>query len=181
MTGDPLPTAEKTGAHRPILGLKLLAFGIVVVGAGADLLSKAWMVRLLTMQPDSAGPFGRIELIPGFLALEGAYNPGVTFGLFGGQTDGIMLFTLLATVALLVWLLATRRHSVLLHVALGMVLAGAVGNLWDRWHWSKVRDFVLVYVGEHEWPNFNLADSMIVVGVILLLTLELFGRRHVPG
>jgi len=181
VTEDPLPPTEQTVRGGPILGLKLLAFMIVVAGAALDLASKAWMEKLLSMQPDSAGPFGRIELIPGFFALEGTYNAGVTFGLFGGRTDGIMLFTLLATLALLVWLLATRRRSLLLHVALGMVLAGAVGNLWDRWHWSKVRDFILVYVGDHEWPNFNVADSLIVVGVILLLALELFGRRHVPG
>lgn len=164
--------------------LKLLALGVLVAGVALDLGTKAWFEDLLDMDPGSAGPFGRIELIPGFFALEGTYNPGVTFGLAPGKTGLILVFTLLATVALLTWLLLTRRRSVLLHVALGMILAGALGNLWDRLHWHKVRDFFLIYVGDpqaprFEWPNFNVADSMIVVGVVLILVLEIFlGRKH---
>lgn len=156
--------------------LKVLSLTILVVGLAADLASKGWMDRLLDMDPaPGAGPFKRIELIPGFLALEGTYNEGVTFGLFGGHTSPILVFTALATAALLVWLFATRRPSLLLHVGLGMVLAGALGNLYDRWHWAKVRDFILVYVKDWEWPNFNVADSLIVVGVILIVLQELFG------
>lgn len=166
---------------RSLLGLKLLALGVLVVGVVADLATKAWMDRLLDMDPASAGPFGRIEIIPGFFALEGTYNEGVTFGLFGGHTNPILLFTAIATVALLVWLLATKRRSVLLHLGLGLVLAGALGNLYDRLHWAKVRDFLLVYVKDWEWPNFNVADSMIVVGVGLILFQELFLGGEQPA
>lgn len=159
------------------LGLKVTASVIIVVGVVLDLWTKSYFAALLDMDPSpGAGPFGRIEVIPGFLAWEGAYNPGVTFGLFGGHTDPILLFTILATAALLVWLIATKRRSVLLHVSLGMVLAGALGNLYDRFLWAKVRDFILVYVGDFEWPNFNVADSFIVVGVILILFEEIFLR-----
>ena len=168
---------------RSLFSLKLLSVGLIVGGVALDLWSKAYMARRLDMDPaPGAGPFGREEVIPGFLAWEGTYNPGVTFGLFGGQTDGILLFTAIATVALIVWLIATRRPSRLLHLGLGMVLAGAIGNLYDRLHWQKVRDFILVYVGDFKWPNFNVADSLIVVGVILILVEELFFRpKDAPG
>ena len=147
------------------------------MGTIADLWTKAWMARRLDMDPSpGAGPFGREEVIPGFLAWEGTYNEGVTFGLFGGQTNGIMLFTAVATVALIIWLAATKRRSFWLHLGLGMILAGALGNLYDRLHWQKVRDFILVYVGDWKWPNFNVADSLIVVGVIVILAEELFFR-----
>jgi signal peptidase II len=134
------------------------------------------------MDEGTAGPFGRIEIIEGLFALEGTYNPGVTFGLAQGQTELILVFTFVATSVLGAWLFLTRRHSRLLHVALAMVLAGALGNLWDRLHWHKVRDFFLFYLGEpqaayFEWPNFNVADSMIVVGVGLILLDELILSR----
>ena len=148
-----------------------------MVGVVADLWTKAFMERRLDMDPSpGAGPFGREEVIPGFLAWEGTYNEGVTFGLFGGQTNGIMLFTAVATVALIIWLIATRRRSFWLHLGLGMILGGAIGNLYDRLQWQKVRDFILVYVGDFKWPNFNVADSLIVMGVIVILAEELFLR-----
>jgi len=167
-------------------GLKILALVVIVVGLGADLATKAWFEDLLEMDPGGVPPFGRIELIEGFFALEGTYNPGVTFGLAAGATVPILIFTVIATLALLVWLLATTRRSAVLHVALGMVLGGALGNLWDRFQWGEVRDFFLIYTGDpktpsFEWPNFNVADSLIVCGVILILLHELFGQRNVPS
>lgn len=174
---DPGPVARRWPGR-----LKILALVVIVAGVVADLASKSWFESLLGMGPGAPGPFRRVEIIPGFFALEGVYNPGVTFGLAPGQTVPILVFTLLATLALLVWLFATRRRSILLHVALGMVVGGALGNLWDRLHWQKVRDFFLIYLGEprtpsFEWPNFNVADSLIVMGVVLILFQEIFGRR----
>lgn len=158
--------------------LKVLALTVLVVGLALDLGTKAWFADLLGMDSGVQGPFGEIDLIPGFFALQGTYNPGVTFGLAPGQTGPILLFTGVATLGLLAWLLFTRRASRMLHVALGMILAGALGNLWDRWHYSKVRDFFLLYTGDlaepsFKWPNFNVADAFIVVGVCLILLDEL--------
>jgi signal peptidase II len=58
-------------------------------------------------------------------------------------------------------------------VALAFILGGAVGNLWDRVASGRVVDFLLFYIQEHQWPVFNLADSAIVVGAILLV-IEIF-------
>lgn len=164
-------------AERP-WRLKVVALLVLVVGLVADLGTKAWFEGLLGMDPGTQGPFGEIDLIPGFFALQGTYNPGVTFGLAPGQTPAILLFTGVATIGLLAWLLFTRSTSRTLHVALGMILAGALGNLWDRFHWSKVRDFFLIYTGDlaapsWQWPNFNVADAFIVVGVGMILLDEL--------
>ena len=81
------------------------------------------------------------------------------------------------------WLVLTRTTSRLFHVGLAMILGGALGNLYDRFMWQEVRDFVVVYYWPgKEWPAFNVADSMIVVGVILILWRELFlrGREGRP-
>jgi signal peptidase II len=161
--------------------LKVVALVVLLVGLVLDLASKEWMEALLEMDPGRAEAGRRIEVIEGFFALEAAFNPGVTFGLAPGKTVPILVFTLIATLALGVWLFATRQDSAALHVGLGMVLAGALGNLWDRLQWTKVRDFFLIYLGEpaspsFEWPNFNVADSLIVSGVVLILWDELVGR-----
>ena len=165
------------GPERP-WRLKLLALTVLAVGLVVDLGTKTWFASLLGMDPGAAGPFGEIDLIPGFFALQGTYNPGVTFGLAPGKTEAILLFTGVATLALFGWLLFTRRRSRMLHVALGMIIAGALGNLWDRVHWHKVRDFFLIYTGDlaaasFKWPNFNVADALIVVGVCMILLDEL--------
>ena len=136
------------------------------------------MQDLLHMDPGRPFESKRIEVIPGFFALEGTFNPGVTFGLAPGKTVPILVFTILATIALGVWLFATRQPSRLLHVGLGLVLGGALGNLYDRLIWTKVRDFFLFYVNDLKWPNFNVADACIVVGVGLILWDELFGRSR---
>ncbi len=162
--------------------LKVIGLAILALGLAADLASKAYFQRELGMDPDpSVKSARRIEVIEGFLAWEGAWNPGVTFGIARHRTTEILALTGIATLALCAWFLSTRNRSRALHVGLAMILGGALGNLWDRLHWSKVRDFILVYLGEpgHEtwrWPNFNVADSLIVCGVILVLWDALFGH-----
>jgi signal peptidase II len=157
--------------------LKVVALVIVVVGLALDLWSKAYMQEHLGLGPDQARSDRRIDVIPGFFRFEGNWNTGVTFGMVQGWTEPILIFTVVASGALLAWLLLTRSRRRLLHVALGMVLSGAIGNLYDRFTWHKVRDFVVVTFGDWDYPTFNVADSMIVVGVILILGIELFGHH----
>ena len=161
--------------------LKAVALVIVVAGIALDLWSKAYMQDLLGLAPRAQKSERIVEVIPGLFRFEGLWNPGVTFGLAQGWTESILAFTALASGGILAWLLLTRSRSRLLHVALGMILAGALGNLYDRWKWQEVRDFLLVYWKDPSvwhWPAFNAADSMIVVGVGFILGIELFGRRE---
>ena len=164
--------------------LKVLSLVLLVVGLVVDLGSKFLLQEHLNLKPGDHLGTPRQDLIPGFFALEGLWNPGVTFGLAPGHTTEILLLTSVATLALLTWLLATRSASRLLHVGLGLIISGALGNLYDRMRWHEVRDFFLVYLGDVNntswtWPNFNVADSCIVVGVGLVVLEALFGK--VPG
>ncbi len=171
--------------------LKIVGLVIFVVVLVADLWSKAYMQDLLGLEPgpEVTRSARTIPVIEGFLAWQGTWNPGVTFGMLPGQTTTILVLTGVATLALFIWFLGTKLPSKCLHVGLALILAGALGNLYDRIQWDKVRDFILLYSGDIEnpdqwsifglqvwpWPNFNIADAGIVCGVILVLWDALFG------
>lgn len=163
---------------------KLIGAAIVTVGIAADLWTKHWMQVRLGMSPDLPGSQDQIDVIDGFFRFAGNWNPGVTFGLGAGLTQPILYFTVLASVGIAAWMVLTRASSRVLHTALSLILAGAIGNLYDRVVFTKVRDFILVYWKDPsiwQWPAFNVADSMIVVGVASILWLELFGRKAPAG
>lgn len=174
------PVAASTAAPRDLgWWVRVWPLVFVAVGVTLDLWSKAYMANWLGLDPDHVVSERTVEVIPGFFAWSGNWNTGITFGLFQGHTYVILWFTVAACAALLAWLVLSRNSSTLFRVALALILSGALGNLYDRWNWHKVRDFVLLYWKDHSvsWPAFNLADSMIVVGVILILWRELFGRK----
>ena len=172
-----MSTAPVSAAPPRARGLKIAALLIVVFGVTADLWTKSYMQDLLDLRPREHSKNAPVDVIPGFVRWDGTWNPGITFGLAAGMTQPILVFTAIASLGILSWLMLTRSRRVLLHVALGMILAGALGNLYDRWKWQEVRDFIDVYWNDHHWPAFNVADSMIVVGVICIVAIELFGHR----
>jgi len=112
-------------------------------------------------------------VIPGFLNLTHVRNTGVAFGLFAsqGMSGGSWLLTLLglaalAAVAIYFWFASV--HDRLLLLSLASVVGGAVGNLIDRMSSGAVTDFIDVYVGTYHWPSFNVADSAISIGIVLM-------------
>ena len=115
-----------------------------------------------------------VPVIPGFFRLTHLENPGAAFSLFADSpsalTTGLLIavsVTALAVVALLLW---RRRNTFnFTTVALALIMGGALGNLWDRLSDGKVTDFLDFYIGAHHWPPFNLADSAIVAGALLLM------------
>ena len=77
------------------------------------------------------------------------------------------------------WLRQLPRTDTWLAIALALVLGGALGNVWDRVYLGYVVDFIDVYYGSHHWPAFNVADSAISVGAVMLLLDALRGRRRI--
>ncbi len=122
------------------------------------------------------------EILPGLLHLSHLRNPGVAFGLFAdqGAAGGAWLLAALGVAAIAIVTVYFRRaeHAdrVLL-VALALVLGGAVGNLLDRLAAGAVTDFVGVYLGSYRWPDFNVADSSISIGLVLLVLDSLRAPR----
>lgn len=110
-----------------------------------------------------------------------AFNPGAAFS-FLADAGGWQrwFFTALAVVvsAVLVgWLARTPRGDWRTAVPLALVIGGAVGNLVDRLRYGHVVDFIQVYYQQWSWPAFNVADSAISVGAVLLIAFSLFGHR----
>ena len=119
-------------------------------------------------------PRERLEVVPGFFDLVHVQNTGIAFGLFpaGGELGGTLVLTALGFAALAIVSIYFRRTSErepLLLLSLALVLGGAVGNLVDRILLRAVTDFLDVYVGAHHWPAFNVADSGVTVGIVLML------------
>ena len=124
-----------------------------------------------------------IPIIPGFFRLTHLENTGAAFSLFADSTSPfrtamLIAFSVaaLAVVGLLLWRDRNVFNSATL--ALSLILGGAIGNLWDRLADGKVTDFLDFYVGAHHWPPFNVADSAIVVGAMLLLWRMLLKEKR---
>lgn len=159
--------------------------GLAVAAAvlAADQLSK-WAITALVMDPGCvtpplSQPGCAVPVLP-FFNLTLVYNPGVTFGLGGGL--GPLLLSALAVaiaIGLAFWL--RRAENLLLAVAIGGVIGGAVGNVIDRVRFGAVVDFLDVFLpgtALPHWPAFNLADSAIVVGVGLIILDGLIAGRE---
>ena len=115
-----------------------------------------------------------IPVIPGFFRIIHAENPGAAFGIFADSPSPwkvalLIVFSIIALliVSLLLWKNSHRLTST--GIGLALILGGAIGNLWDRLVSRHVVDFLLFYVGQYQWPAFNVADSAIVVGAALLV------------
>ncbi len=131
-----------------------------------DQLTKALVSRAIPLHE-------RIEVIGGFFDLTHVRNTGAAFGLFAGATSPYRPLLLNAValavfVAVLVYAFRSPVRWVRLQSALALILGGAIGNLIDRLRHGFVVDFLRFYLGSHEWPSFNVADSAITVGVALL-------------
>lgn len=119
-------------------------------------------------------PHERMEVVPGFFNLVHVQNTGIAFGLFpaGRELGGTLVLTALGFAALAIVSVYFRRTSErerLLLLSLSLVLGGAVGNLVDRILLRAVTDFLDVYVSAYHWPAFNVADSGVTVGIVLML------------
>jgi len=137
-----------------------------------SLVADQWTKILARRDLMPRGPFRPKVIIEGYFDLRYAENPGVAFSMFQDLPGGRILLTLLAVVALVVviaYLRKTPVEATRVHVALGLVGGGAIGNLVDRVMYGKVTDFIVWKKGIHEWPAFNIADAALCVGVGLIL------------
>lgn len=147
-----------------------LALGVAVVVVVLDQLTKQLVQNLMTLHET-------IPLAPG-IALTYVRNPGAAFSLLRGAPESVRIplfltVTVVAVVALVSYLRTTPPERWGLIAALGGILGGAVGNFICRVRYGEVVDFAHVYYGDWSWPMFNVADSAITVGVIVVLLASL--------
>jgi signal peptidase II len=150
------------------------AMSLVVLTLIADQLSKELLLRYLL----KVGTV--VPVIDDFFRLVIVWNPGVSFGLLGGDKAlpawVLSMVAVAVCVGLFVWLRRVDRP--LIGWGIGLVIGGAIGNVIDRARWGAVFDFADFHLGQWHWPAFNVADSAIVVGVGLMLIDSLFGEKQ---
>ena len=165
---------EKPRKHRkPIkftargLLLALSAFVVFV-----DHFTKRFIVHRL--------PAGHAHtVIPHILRITHVLNTGAAFSMFAETASpaavryGLVLFSIFAAIVVFAMLWRAGATITVTSVALALILGGALGNLYDRVRYHYVIDFIEVHIIHYHWPDFNVADSAIVIGACLLL-IEIF-------
>ena len=156
---------------------RLLGVGVAAMAFAADQGLKTWLLDGFDL--DARQPVHVMPLVDLVLA----WNHGVSYSLFSAATEGgrlaLLAVTLLATLALAVWLWRVRRLSTA--VALGLLIGGALGNAWDRYSHGAVMDFVWIHADGLSWYIFNGADVAITLGVGLLIWESFFGAGRAPA
>ena len=153
--------ASSQSDARPWL-LAIAASAIVL-----DRLTKLW-------DESHIEPGHAITVIPGVFRLTHVLNTGAAFSLFENASpllvrNLLIAFSAVAVVVVVALLYKLGRAWSLTAVALALILGGAIGNLYDRLRFHHVVDFLEVHIVHYHWPDFNVADSCIVIGACLLL------------
>ena len=163
----------------PELRSRLPYFLLVIVALTLDRWTKFLIdSRLLLSQT--------IPVVDGFFNITYVRNTGVAFGILDSGNSSLKasilaLLTVGAIVGVIIYSLITPINQRRTQIALSLILAGALGNLYDRIRFGYVIDFLEVYFRNYRWPSFNVADSVISVGVALL-ALEMFRQdSHEPS
>jgi signal peptidase II len=149
------------------------------VFAALSLVLDQWTKALAREYLRPRGPMNPKVVVQNFFDLRYAENPGVAFSMFQDLPGGRLLLTILAIGAfamVIAYLRRTPEGATRLHVALGLIGGGAIGNLVDRVIYGRVTDFIVWKKGTLEWPAFNIADAALCIGVGLML-LDMFLSR----
>ncbi|GIU81221.1 MAG: signal peptidase II [Acidobacteria bacterium] len=153
------------------LAYLFVAFAVFML----DQTTKAWAVRRLRFGGD-------MEVIPGFLNFSYAQNTGIAFSMLDdyGETGRWALSSVgvLAATLVLYYFWRVPRSNDRLLGALALILGGIAGNVTDRIRFGFVIDFIDFYIGSWHYPTFNVADTAIVAGVILLMIDTIFSNRQ---
>ena len=125
-----------------------------------------------------------LQVIPHVFAISHVENPGAAFSLFNDSSSPervrwlLLIFSLVAAVAVLAALVKLGRRITATSLGLALILGGALGNAYDRLRFGYVIEFLEVHIIHYHWPDFNVADSAIVVGGILLLYDAMFAGKE---
>ena len=141
----------------------LRALPVVVLVIALDQITKYLVARYMN-------PLDSIEIFP-FLHIVSIRNIGAAFGMFRNFGSSFFIGISLVAIVFVIGLLIKSSYN---YFGLSLVLGGAIGNLIDRVLYGKVTDFIDFSVGSFHWPAFNVADSSLTIGIIIILFSSLF-------
>jgi signal peptidase II len=156
----------------PLLGLSAVIIAL-------DRVTKMWVSKHV-IEGDG------IVVIPHIFRITHVLNGGAAFSLFNNAPEErtrwlLTAVSLIAAIAVFLVLLRIGRRFSATALALALILGGAIGNAWDRIQYKMVTDFLEVYIVHYHWPDFNVADSAIVCGGILLFLGAFFEPSPQPA
>ena len=135
---------------------------IIFLGLLLDRLTKVWALSSLK---ENNG----VILINDFFKLEYLENRGAAFGILQNKLVLLALVTLLVIVGMIYYIIKYKPKSKFLRISFALIISGALGNLYDRLFYKYVVDFILVHYKDiYYFPTFNIADSLVVVGTLIL-------------
>jgi signal peptidase II len=135
---------------------------IIIIGLILDRFTKLWAVKALKGQND-------FIIIKDFFDFSYVENRGAAFGIFQNRVIILSIVTLIVISGMIFYLIKHRNDSILFKISLALIIGGAIGNLIDRMYYKYVVDFIMFHYKDiYYFPNFNVADMMVVVGTALL-------------
>lgn len=201
-SSQPEPIVDQTlkdanapaNSSKPISGSRIgLFFLLMVLGLALDLGTKSWIFA----QQGMPGEKPVLWVIQDVFGFQTSLNEGALFGVGQGCLTLFTVASFLTLGAIQIWLFCGKAvHSLGITVACSFISAGVLGNLYDRlgypgliWNYANnlhetgtavfaVRDWILVMIGTWPWPNFNIADSLLVSGACLLFALSFLSESR---
>ena len=166
------PTQEEMTDTHKLRDWRPWLFLISAIVIAADRFTKLWIIKNI---PEG----GFRQVIPHVFRLSHVLNEGAAFSLFNDSAPNptrwwLLSLSVLSAIIVAVLILRTGRRFSAMGLGFALVLGGAIGNAWDRLQYKMVVDFLEVKIIHYSWPDFNVADSAIVVGGILIFLATLF-------
>ena len=138
----------------------------------ADQITKFWIIDKIMLPP-------RIITINEYFNIVLTWNNGIIFGLFNNDNkiNALVISSIAIVIILFLIRLLSKAETKKLNIGFGLIIGGAVGNIVDRSIYGAVMDFLDLHIGTYHWPAFNIADSSITIGAIILIADSLFSQK----
>jgi len=138
----------------------------------ADQITKFWIIDKIMLPP-------RIITINEYFNIVLTWNNGISFGLFNNDNkiNALVISSIAIVIILFLIRLLSKAETKKLNIGFGLIIGGAVGNIVDRSIYGAVMDFLDLHIGTYHWPAFNIADSSITIGAIILIVDSLFSQK----
>jgi signal peptidase II len=159
----------------------LSAYVLIFVAARIDLATKTIAFKFVdaNTQSQQDNALNGVE-ITRFFAIVKAKNYGVSFSLFNNIKNGhIILSTVAITITLVVFIALHLSKTKPMLIATSLIVAGSIGNIYDRITIGAVRDFLYFHINDYYWPAFNFADSVIFIGVAILIISDIIKPKKI--
>lgn len=164
----------KTQQTRSVTKRVVLIVTVVVICCFLDRITKIWASNWLLYH-------GPVHVVQGIFALRYAENTGIAFGMFARYGIYVQRLSPIIFLGLLIFFFTSSHfkgmYPLWQDISFGLIIGGALGNLYDRMVYKYVVDFIDWYIGRYHWPTFNLADSFICVGVTILMVITILTER----